>query len=64
MTPIGKRIVYIIVNLTIGENQVKKNVEWLGEKNVMINSKSDQRIVQNIIHHRKISRGKNFQKMQ
>ena len=62
MTPIGKRIVYIIVNLAIGENQVKKTVQWLREKKVITNSKSDQRTVQNIIHYWKILGGEVFQK--
>ena len=32
LTPIDKRIVFIIVNLAIGENQVKKIVQQLREK--------------------------------
>ena len=56
LTPIGKRIVYIIVN------QVKKTIQWLREKRFICYSKSDQRTVQNIIHYWKISGGEVFQK--
>ena len=44
VNPIGKIIVYIVINLAIGGSQVKNNVKWLREKNIISNSKSDENL--------------------
>ena len=45
LNPIGeKTIVYIVINLAIGGSQVKNNVKWLREKNIISNSKSDENL--------------------
>ena len=44
LNPIGKRIVYIAINLAIGGSQVKNIVKWLREKNIISNSKSDENL--------------------
>ena len=62
LTPIGKRILYIMINLAIGGSKVKSTIQWLKEINIISSSKSDERTVQHIIHHWKSSCGEIFQK--
>ena len=61
MTPIGKRIFILLINLALGESGPKITFEWLTDKNIITGSKYDQRRVQQIIHHWKISSGEIFQ---
>ena len=61
LTPTGKRLFILLINLALGEKEPKIVFEWLVEKNVIIGSKSDKRIVQRIIHHWKESGGEIFQ---
>ena len=51
LNPIGKRIVYIVINLAIGGSQVKNTVKWLREKNIISNSKSDENLRVTYIGH-------------
>ena len=57
LTPIWKRITCIVLNKALGASKDKTPVNWLREKKIISNSKSDQRTVQSIIHHWNISGG-------
>ena len=59
----GKRIVYIVINLALGETKVKSTIQWLREKNIISDSKSDERTVQHILHYWKSSGGEFFSKV-
>ena len=61
MTHIGKRIFILLINLALGESGPKITFEWLIDKNIITGSKYDQRRVQQIIHHWKMSSGEILQ---
>ena len=63
LTAIGKRITFIVLNKALGASKVKTTVNWLREKKIISNSKSDQRTVQSIIHHWNISGGETSYKV-
>ena len=46
LNPIGKRMVWIVINLVIGGSQMKNIVKCLREKNIISNYKSNERMVQ------------------
>ena len=60
MTPIGKRIFVLLIDLALGENEPKTTFEWLVDKNIVPGSKFDQRRVQQIIHYWKTTSGEIF----
>ena len=62
MTPVGKRLVILVINLALGGNEPKTTIKWLVEKNIINGTKSDKRRVQQIVHHWKISSGEIFEK--
>ena len=57
----GKRIVFLVIHLALGENEPKTTIKWLMEKKILIGIKSEKRTVQNVIHHWKTSSGDFFQ---
>ena len=61
MTPIGKRIFILLINLALGENEPKTTFEWLVDKDIIPGSKYDQRRVQQIIRYWKTTSGEIFQ---
>ena len=61
MTPVGKRLVILVINLALGGNEPKTTIKWLVEKNIINGTKSDRR-VQQIVHHWKISSCEIFEK--
>ena len=61
LTSVGKRIVYIVIHLALGESKPKTAIQWLKEKNIISHSQSDSRTVYQIIHHWK-NTGEIFQK--
>ena len=63
LTSIGKRITFIVLNKAPGAIKAKTTVNWLREKKIISNSKSDQRTVQSIIHHWNISGGETSYKV-
>ena len=63
LTAIGKRITFIVLNKAPGAIKAKTTVNWLREKKIISNSKSDQRTVQSIIHHWNISGGETSYKV-
>lgn len=62
LTPVCKRIIFLVINLALGTNEPKTSIEWLIEKNIISGSNSDKRTIQNVIHHWKVTCGEIFQK--
>ena len=50
LSTIGRRITCLVINLALG-GRTKTTLEWLKEKRIISDSKYDERMVYDIIHH-------------
>ena len=48
ITPIGKRIIILVINLALGGNKAKKTIDWLIESKVICGTPFEIRKVQNL----------------